>query len=49
MDPFLGIGHAALGAGKYGAAKFIGFEIDEYYFEEAKRQTAQWQGELDLI
>ena len=48
MDPFLGIGHAALAAAEYGAAKFIGFEIDDYYIEEARRQVSQRQGELPL-
>lgn len=40
MDPFLGIGHAALAARSYGAAKFIGFEIDSAYFDEAQRQVS---------
>jgi site-specific DNA-methyltransferase (adenine-specific) len=48
MDPFLGIGHAALAAAEYGAAKFIGFEIDDYYIEEARRQVSTRQGELPL-
>ena len=48
MDPFLGIGHAALAAAEYGAAKFIGFEIDETYLAEAKHQVSGIQGQLDL-
>lgn len=36
MDPFLGIGHAALAAKKCGVAKFIGFEIDKDYLERAR-------------
>ncbi len=35
LDPFLGIGHAALAARNCGAGKFIGFEIDEAYLREA--------------
>jgi len=38
MDPFLGIGHAAEAAGELEIGKFIGFEIDEVYLEEAGRQ-----------
>lgn len=48
LDPFLGIGHAALGAAEYGAARFIGFEIDEGYLEEAQRQVSHLQGQLEL-
>jgi site-specific DNA-methyltransferase (adenine-specific) len=36
LEPFLGIGHAALAAREAGVARFIGFEIDEQYFAEAK-------------
>jgi site-specific DNA-methyltransferase (adenine-specific) len=36
MDPFLGIGHAALAAKKCSVARFIGFEIDEEYLAEAR-------------
>ena len=35
LDPFLGIGHAASAAGDMGLARFIGFEIDPVYFDEA--------------
>ena len=49
MDPFLGIGHAAVAAAEFGAAKFIGFEIDDGYLHEAKQQVSQQQGELDLL
>ncbi len=35
MDPFLGIGNAAIAAGKADVAKFVGFEIDEVYLAEA--------------
>jgi len=48
MDPFLGIGHAAIAAAEYGAERFIGFEIDEHYLDEAKRQVGSLQGELGL-
>jgi len=40
LDPFLGIGNSALAAQECGVAKFIGFEIDDDYFAEAKRRTA---------
>ncbi|HWB61623.1 MAG TPA: site-specific DNA-methyltransferase [Chthoniobacteraceae bacterium] len=36
LDPFLGIGSAALAARECEVAKFIGFEIDEQYLNEAK-------------
>ncbi len=49
LDPFLGIGHAALGAAEYGAAKFIGFEIDEFYYGEAQRQVRALQEEPELF
>jgi site-specific DNA-methyltransferase (adenine-specific) len=39
LDPFLGIGHAALAARACGAGKFIGFEIDEAYLQEARERT----------
>jgi site-specific DNA-methyltransferase (adenine-specific) len=38
LDPFLGIGNSAVAAQKCGVRKFIGFEIDENYFAEAKRR-----------
>jgi site-specific DNA-methyltransferase (adenine-specific) len=36
LEPFLGIGHAAAAAGEAGIARFIGYEIDPVYFNEAK-------------
>jgi site-specific DNA-methyltransferase (adenine-specific) len=36
LDPFLGIGHSALAARDCAVAKFIGFEIDEKYLNEAR-------------
>ena len=36
LDPFVGIGHAALAAKECGPGKFIGFDIDEGYLSEAK-------------
>ncbi len=36
LDPFLGIGHAAVAAGEAGVSRFIGFEIDEAYLDEAR-------------
>ena len=40
LDPFLGIGNSALAAQRCGIRKFLGFEIDETYFAEAKRRIA---------
>lgn len=36
MDPFLGIGHAASAAATCGLERFIGFEIDSGYLDEAR-------------
>ncbi len=36
MDPFLGIGNSAIGARACAVEKFIGFEIDPVYFEQAQ-------------
>ncbi len=36
LDPFLGIGHAALAARACGVGRFIGFEIDQEYLNEAR-------------
>ncbi len=38
LDPFLGIGNAAIAAKNCGVSRFIGFEIDEKYLTEAKRR-----------
>ena len=38
LDPFLGIGNSAVSAQRCGIRHFIGFEIDEEYLAEAKRQ-----------
>ncbi|MDB6155592.1 MAG: Methyltransferase [Chthoniobacteraceae bacterium] len=35
MDPFLGIGHSALAAKACSVSRFIGFEIDAGYYQEA--------------
>tara|TARA_R110000850_G_scaffold6593_11_gene25473 strand:+ start:99 stop:947 length:849 start_codon:yes stop_codon:yes gene_type:complete len=40
MDPFLGIGHAAVAAGETEIGTFIGFEIDEAYMTEAKKRLS---------
>jgi len=39
LDPFLGIGNSAIAAQRCGVKKFIGFEIDEAYLEEARRRV----------
>ena len=38
LDPFLGIGNSALAAKNCGVKRFIGFEIDKTYLDEAKRR-----------
>ena len=38
LDPFLGIGNSAVAAKNCDVKKFIGFEIDETYLEEANRR-----------
>jgi site-specific DNA-methyltransferase (adenine-specific) len=38
LDPFLGIGHAALAARECAVERFIGFEIDESYLNTAREQ-----------
>jgi site-specific DNA-methyltransferase (adenine-specific) len=46
MDPFLGIGHAALAAKECGARRFIGFEIDADYLAEARRRLSGDEREI---
>lgn len=36
LDPFVGIGHAALAALECGVGRFVGFDIDEDYLKEAR-------------
>ena len=38
LDPFLGIGNSAVAAKECAVKKFIGFEIDKNYLEEARRR-----------
>jgi len=38
LDPFLGIGNSAIAAKRCRVQRFVGFEIDEAYLEEAKRR-----------
>jgi site-specific DNA-methyltransferase (adenine-specific) len=40
LEPFLGIGHAALAAAQLGVRRFIGFEIDEIYLSAACERLA---------
>ena len=50
LDPFVGIGHAAVAARDCGAGKFIGFDIDEGYLEEARaRMEGGGEPQLELI
>jgi site-specific DNA-methyltransferase (adenine-specific) len=44
LDPFLGIGNSAVAAQRCGMKRFIGFEIDDAYLEEAKRRIATSRG-----
>jgi site-specific DNA-methyltransferase (adenine-specific) len=46
LDPFLGIGHAALAARAEGVGRFIGYEIDEQYLAEAKARLDEMDGLL---
>ncbi len=39
LEPFLGIGNAAIAAGDCGVGTFLGFEIDPVYFDEAKKRV----------
>jgi site-specific DNA-methyltransferase (adenine-specific) len=39
LDPFLGIGNSAVAAQRCGVKNFIGFEIDEIYFAEARSRV----------
>ena len=48
LDPFLGIGHAAVAAVRTQAKEFVGFEIDEDYLSTAKSAIAEAQGDLFL-
>ena len=41
LDPFLGIGSSALAAIRCGAARFVGFEIDEGYLTTARDRIEQ--------
>ena len=40
IDPLVGLGNAALAASECGVERFIGFDIDEQYLEEARRRLA---------
>lgn len=42
MDPFVGIGNAALGSKKCGVKKFIGFDINPDYIKTARAQIKQF-------
>lgn len=44
MDPFLGIGHSAVAARNCGVSRFIGFEIDGQYLEEAREVVGGGNG-----
>jgi len=43
LDPFLGIGHAALGAIECNVKEFIGFDIDSEYMEIARYEINQFE------
>src|SRR5215472_9515189 len=44
LDPFLGIGNSAIAAQRCGVKKFIGFEIDDAYLEEARQRIVTGRG-----
>jgi len=44
LDPFLGIGNSAVAAQRCGAKRFIGFEIDDAYLEEARQRIVTGRG-----
>jgi len=48
LDPFNGIGHAALAAAECGVGRFIGFDIDEGYLAEAKARLEKRDAEPEL-
>ena len=52
LDPFLGIGSAALAARRMGIAQFTGIELDEHYLQAAQARLAEetkaTSGELPL-
>jgi site-specific DNA-methyltransferase (adenine-specific) len=45
LDPFLGIGNSAVAAQRCNVKQFIGFEIDETYLAQAKKQLANPQSQ----
>ncbi|MCC5834462.1 MAG: site-specific DNA-methyltransferase [Opitutales bacterium] len=45
VDPFVGLGHAALGAWNSGVARFTGFDIEESYLKCAREQLEKNAGE----
>jgi site-specific DNA-methyltransferase (adenine-specific) len=51
LDPFVGIGHAALAAKSCGVGRFIGMDIEESYIAETRRALAAKpaQASLDLV
>ncbi len=49
LDPFLGIGHSAVAARTCGVARFIGFEIDAGYLQEARARLELRAGPPDAL
>jgi site-specific DNA-methyltransferase (adenine-specific) len=49
LDPFLGIGHSAIAAKQCGLARFIGFEIDEEYLNEARLNIQSTDAQTNLL
>lgn len=43
MDPFLGLGGTAEAALRVGAARFIGYDVDDAYVAFAKSRVKEWQ------
>lgn len=48
LDPFMGSGTAAVAALKHGR-RVVGFEVNEDYFELAKRRAARWLRSVDPL
>jgi len=49
IDPFLGIGNSALAAVECRISRFVGFELDPVYLEEASARLDAQQAQLNLL
>ena len=48
LDPFMGLGTTAVACVNTGR-KFIGFELDDKYFEIAKQRIAEHRVQMDMF